>query len=94
LEGLDSAQRHHGPIHLLLTDVVMPGMNGPTLAERLAASHPEMKVLYMSGYTEYAIGRNGNLESGTHFLAKPYTRETLLRKIRAVLDLGAVKNCA
>ena len=94
LQGLESAQRHHGPIHLLLTDVVMSVINGPTLAEKLAASHPEMKVLYMSGYTDYVIGRNGNLESGTHLLAKPYTRETLLRKVRAVLDLDTVTNCA
>jgi two-component SAPR family response regulator len=53
-----------------------------------------MKVLYMSGYTDYAIGRNGNIESGTQLLAKPYTRETLLRKVRAVLDLHTVTNGA
>ena len=94
LQGIESAQLHRGPIHLLLTDVVMPGVNGPTLAAKLAASHPEMKVLYMSGYTDYAIGRNGNLESGTQLLAKPFTRETLLRKVRAVLDRDTVTNCA
>jgi two-component system, cell cycle sensor histidine kinase and response regulator CckA len=74
--------------------VVMPGINGPPLAEKLAASRPEMKVLYISGYTDYAIGRNGNVESGAHLLAKPYTRETLLLKVRAVLDLDTVTNCA
>ncbi len=93
-QGLESAQRHPGPIHLLLTGVVMPGVNGPTLAEKLAASHPEMKVLYMSGYTDYAVGRNGTLESGIHLLAKPYTRENLLCKVRAVLDLDRVTNRA
>jgi len=93
-QALENSHRHHGPIHLLLTDVVMPGINGPPLAETLAASRPEMKVLYISGYTDYAIGRNGNVESGAHLLAKPYTRETLLLKVRAVLDLDTVTNCA
>jgi two-component system cell cycle sensor histidine kinase/response regulator CckA len=92
-QALESAQRHRGPIHLLLTDVVMPGLKGPALAEKLAASHPEMKVLYMSGYTDYAVGRDGILEPGIHLLAKPYTRETLLRKVRAVLDLDRVTIC-
>jgi two-component system cell cycle sensor histidine kinase/response regulator CckA len=85
-EGLETARRYHGPIHLLVTDVVMPGMNGPTLAEKLAPSHPEMKVLYVSGYTDYAVGSDGILEPGTHLLAKPYTRDTLLRKVYAALD--------
>jgi two-component system cell cycle sensor histidine kinase/response regulator CckA len=89
-QGLENAQRHHGPIHLLLTDVVMPGMSGPALAEKLTASRPEMKVLYMSGYTDYAVGRHGILESGVHLLAKPYTRENLLCKVHAVLDLEKV----
>jgi two-component system cell cycle sensor histidine kinase/response regulator CckA len=93
-QALESAQRHRGPIHLLLTDVVMPGLNGRALAEELAASHPEMKVLYMSGYTDYAVGRDGVLEPGIHLLGKPYTRATLLRKIRAVLDLDRVTNCS
>jgi two-component system cell cycle sensor histidine kinase/response regulator CckA len=85
-EALESAQRHHGPIHLLLSDVVMPEMNGPILAEKLAPSRPEMKVLFMSGYTDYAIGKHGVLEAGVHLLAKPYTREGLLSKVRAVLE--------
>ena len=86
-QALENAERHHGPIHLLLTDVVMPGMNGPTLAEKLGSSHPEMRVLYMSGYTDYAVGRKGILESGVHLIAKPYTRQTLLSKVYAVLDV-------
>ena len=89
-QGLEIAQGHHGPIHLLLTDVVMPGMNGPTLGEKLAASRPEMKVLFMSGYTDYAIGKHGVLEAGVHLLAKPYTREGLISKVRTVLDIESV----
>ena len=89
-QGLEIAQRHHGPIHLLLTDVVMPGMSGPALAEKLAVSHPEMKVLCMSGYTDYAVGGHGILESGILLLEKPYTRESLTRKVRAVLALERV----
>jgi two-component system, cell cycle sensor histidine kinase and response regulator CckA len=85
-QALENAQQHHGPIHLLLTDVVMPGMNGPTLAEKLIASHSETKVLYMSGYTDHAFGRDGILEPGIHLLEKPYTSESLIRKVRAVLD--------
>jgi two-component system cell cycle sensor histidine kinase/response regulator CckA len=92
LQAIESAQRHHGPIHLLLTDVVMPGLNGPTVAEKLSPSRPEMRVLYMSGYTDYAVGRNGILEPGVHLLVKPYTRETLLRKVNEVLDLQRVTN--
>jgi two-component system cell cycle sensor histidine kinase/response regulator CckA len=92
LQAMERAQRHHGPIHLLLTDVVMPGLNGVALAEKLAALHPEMRVLYMSGYTDYAVGRNGILEAGVHLIAKPYTRETLLSKIHAVMNLEKVPN--
>lgn len=75
-----------GPIHLLLTDVVMPGINGRVLAERLAPSHPEMKVLYMSGYTDSFIAGHGVLEQGTHLLHKPITEEALMRKLRELLD--------
>jgi len=81
-----------GPIHLLLTDVVMPGINGRVLAERLAPSHPGMKVLYMSGYTDSFIAGHGVLEAGTHLLRKPFTEEILVRKLRELLDGSSVTN--
>jgi len=71
---------------LLLTDVVMPGINGRVLAERLAPSHPGMAVLYMSGYTDSFIAGHGVLEAGTHLLHKPFTEEILTRRVRGVLD--------
>ena len=75
-----------GPIHLLLTDVVMPVMNGRVLAGRLAPRHPAMKVLYMSGYTDSFIAGHGVLEPGTHLLRKPFTEDVLVRKVRELLD--------
>ena len=77
---------HAGPIHLLLTDVVMPGMTGRELANHLSPRRPEMRVLYMSGYTENAIGRNGTLDEGITLLQKPFTLLTLKAKVREVLD--------
>lgn len=77
---------HSGPIHMLLTDVVMPGMTGRELANQLAPRRPEMKVLYMSGYTENAIGQNGTLDAGITLLQKPFTLPTLKAKVREVLD--------
>ena len=74
------------PIHLILTDVVMPGMSGRKLVDRLKEIHPEMKVLYMSGYTDNAILHHGILEPGTNFIQKPFTVESLPRKVREVLD--------
>jgi len=74
------------PIHLILTDVVMPGMSGRKLVDRLKVIHPEMKILYMSGYTDNAILHHGILEPGTNFIQKPFTVESLPRKVREVLD--------
>ncbi len=85
-DALDKAATHAGPIHLLLTDVVMPGVTGRQLAEALHGSYPDLPVLYMSGYTQDAIGALGVLESGTHFLQKPFTADALLRKLRSVLE--------
>jgi PAS domain S-box-containing protein len=86
IEAIQIAQRHGGPIDLLLTDVVMPGMNGRELAERLLRTHPEMKVLYASGYTEDVIVHRGVLEEHLHFIGKPYSLHSLSEKIRETLD--------
>ena len=85
-EAQEVAAQISGPIDLLLTDVVMPGINGRVLAERLAPLHPAMKVLYMSGYTDSFIAGHGVLEPGTHLLRKPFTEEVLVRKVRDLLD--------
>ena len=85
-EAQHVAEGFSGPIHLLLTDVVLPGINGRVLAERLAPAHPAMKVLYMSGYTDSFIAGHGVLELGTHLLRKPFTEEVLMRKLREMLD--------
>jgi two-component system, cell cycle sensor histidine kinase and response regulator CckA len=75
-------------LDLLLTDVVMPGMNGRALAEHLLPRQPGMKVLYMSGYADTFIAGHGVLDPGTHLLHKPFTEEVFLRKVREVLDVG------
>ena len=86
-EALRVCREHQGPIHLLITDVVMPGgMSGRQVAEQLQPLQPEMKVLYMSGYTENAIVHHGVLELGTVLLQKPFTPSSLAHKVRQILD--------
>ncbi|MDO8677761.1 MAG: response regulator, partial [Acidobacteriota bacterium] len=78
---------HHGePVHLLLSDVVLPGMSGRELAEQLVQTHQGMRVLYMSGYTSDTMVRHGVLEAKVAFLNKPFTKTALLGKVREVLD--------
>mgnify|MGYP001769830108 CR=1 FL=1 len=84
-EALEKASAYGGAIDLLMTDVVMPGMNGRELATRLGALHPETKVLYASGYTENVIVHHGVVEEHTNFVGKPYSVHGLAAKIREVL---------
>ncbi len=85
-EAFETAARHEGPIHLLLTDVVLPGMRGPDLARRLVATRPGMRVLYVSGYSEeFSSGRDASSPGGS-LLSKPFPPETLVRRVREVLD--------
>lgn len=85
-EALLLSGQNSGPIHLLLTDVVMPGMSGRELADRLSLQRPEMKVLYMSGHTENAIVHHGVLDQGIAFIQKPFRHDILAQKVREVLD--------
>jgi PAS domain S-box-containing protein len=86
LEALALSEAHAGPIHLLLTDVVMPRLSGSALAERLMPLRPEMKLLFVSGFTESALVRNGVLTGEVECLLKPFTIDILARKVREVLD--------
>lgn len=85
-EALAILRQRGKRIDLLLTDVIMPGLNGRELATRMALLQPGLKVLYMSGYADSAIADHGALEPGTHLLHKPFTEEVLIRKVRQVLD--------
>jgi two-component system, cell cycle sensor histidine kinase and response regulator CckA len=85
-DALRVAREHKGPIHLLLTDVVMPGMSGPELAASFERERPGVPVLYMSGYTDNAIVHHGILNSGTHFLQKPFTPQGLTQRVHEVMS--------
>lgn len=89
-QGADHAisifQEYNDPIHLLLTDVVMPQVSGKELAKRMSPAHPEAEILFMSGYTDNAIVRHGVLDANTFFLQKPFMPKTLVTKVREVLD--------
>ncbi len=86
-DALALCERHEGRIHLLLTDVVLPQMDGRTLFGRISSTLPDIKVLYMSGYTDDAIGHRGVLARDVHFLQKPFTMDGLAAKVREILDM-------
>ena len=85
-QALTLAEKHAGPIHLLVTDVIMPGMNGKVLRDTLQAVRPQLKCLFMSGYTADLIARHGVLDQGVRFLQKPFGIETLANQVREILD--------
>ena len=84
--ALSICAQYEERIHLLLTDVIMPEMSGRALADRLVPQHPEMKVLFMSGYTDDVIADHGVLDAGTAFIQKPFAPDVLAKKVRDVLD--------
>ena len=86
IEALRVSEEHGGQIHLMITDVVMPKMGGKEVADRLQPLYPQMKVIYMSGYTDNSIAHHGILAPGLNFLEKPFSPEILARKVREVLD--------
>jgi len=85
-DALKLVESHTVPLHLLVTDVVMPHVSGPELAEKLQAKFPGLKVLFMSGYTDDAVLRHGLIEAEMPFIQKPYTPQQLAQKVRQVLD--------
>jgi CheY-like chemotaxis protein len=85
-KALEIAAEYPGAIQLVVTDVIMPGLTGRQAAQEIQAGRPEVRILFISGYTDEAIARHGLLEPGVNFLAKPFTPDALLRKVRAVLD--------
>ena len=82
--------QHPGPIDLLLTDVVMPGTSGPHLARQLIARQPEMRVLFMSGYADEALGRHGVLEPGIALVQKPFSPDVIEQRVRQTLEETAM----
>jgi len=88
-DALRIASGYSGPIHLLLTDVILPGVNGRVLAQQISERYPHTKVLYMSGYTDNAVVHHGVLAPGVAFLQKPFTPAAFARAVREVLDAGS-----
>jgi CheY-like chemotaxis protein len=85
-EAIEISSRYGGPIAMLVTDVVMPQMSGAHLAQELLQSRSDMRVLFMSGYTENAVVHHGVLDAGVEFIAKPVSQDALARKVRQILD--------
>jgi two-component system, cell cycle sensor histidine kinase and response regulator CckA len=86
VQALEVAEAHKGPIHILVTDVVMPRLSGRELASRIAVQRPNTKILFISGYTDDSIFRHGVLEGGVAYLQKPFNLKAIAQKIREVLD--------
>jgi two-component system, cell cycle sensor histidine kinase and response regulator CckA len=93
-DALQQMAKQNSPVHLLLTDIIMPEMRGNKVAEALAVRFPNMKVIYMSGYTDSALIHSGALPEDMIFLQKPFTPDAMLRKIREVLDVAVSSNLA
>jgi len=93
-EAIGMFQEYRGEIHLLITDVVMPGMSGRDLSTQIRAIRPDIKTLFMSGYTANVIAHHGVLDEGVHFIEKPFSREDLAVKVLEALDEGKGKHCA
>jgi DNA-binding NtrC family response regulator len=85
-EALSALEAREGPIHLLLTDVIMPDMNGKELFNKVSQIHPNIRVLYMSGYTDNVIAHHGVIDPGVNFIEKPFTVKALSAKVREALD--------
>jgi len=85
-DAIRVSREHSGPIHLMITDVVMPRMGGPRAAERLAEERPDMKVLFVSGYAENTILQHGKIDVAAHFLEKPFSSKALAKKVHEVLN--------
>jgi len=85
-EALQLAEAHNGVIDLLITDVVMPGMNGRDLAERMLQRYPQLSILYLSGYTDDAVVRHGLLRAEVNFLQKPFTPLGLAKRVQDIFD--------
>jgi DNA-binding NtrC family response regulator len=89
-EALRLIAEHREPVHMILTDVVMPGMSGRELADLVIAGRPGTRVLYMSGYTDNAIVHHGVLDAGVTYIQKPFTPDALIKMVREVLDAAEV----
>jgi YesN/AraC family two-component response regulator len=91
-EAVLIAKKNPGVIHLLLTDVVMPQMTGLDLMKKLTSFYPEIKCLFMSGYSSNVIAHHGVLDDGVHFIQKPFSRKKLAAKVRKALDIKSASN--
>lgn len=84
-EGIETCRQHSGRIHLLLTDVVMPGMNGKEMANQIVKILPEVRVIFMSGYTEHVLLQDGQLDARIEYLQKPFSLQTLRQRLARVI---------